>query len=130
MSDLAVIMSVYKNDRLKFVKEVVQSILDQTFGNFDYYIIFDGPVRNDIDTYFTSLKDDRIRLFRLERNGRLAAALIYLLEIVLKKPEYTLIARMYADDISMTDRFEKQRYYLLGNPEFSVLGCWHQEIDG
>jgi glycosyltransferase involved in cell wall biosynthesis len=129
MSDLAVIMSVYKNDKLKYVVESVQSILNQTFTQFHYYIVLDGPVGPEIDSYLASIKDTRIRLFRLKENEGLASALNYLLEIVLKISEYKLIARMDADDISMLSRFEKQRNFLLENPEISVLGCWYEEID-
>jgi glycosyltransferase involved in cell wall biosynthesis len=129
MPDLAVIMSVYKNDRLRFVKESVQSILNQTFTLFHFYIIFDGPVASDIDDYISSHEDDRIKHYKLEKNGGLAAALNFLLEIVLKNPEYKFIARMDADDVSMPERFEKQRNYLLANPDISIVGCWYQEID-
>jgi hypothetical protein len=51
------------------------------------------------------------------------------LEIVLKNPEYKLIGRMDADDISFPERFEKQRNFLGKNPDISVVGCWYQEID-
>ncbi|MCE5344881.1 MAG: glycosyltransferase [Bacteroidales bacterium] len=129
MTDLAVIMSVYQNDKLKFLKESVQSILNQTFSQFHYYIAFDGPVSQDIDAYISSLNDYRIRLFRLEKNGGLANALNYLLKVVLKNPEYKLIARMDADDISSPERFEKQRNSLLNNTDISCVGCWYQEID-
>lgn len=129
MVDLAVIMSVYKNDRLVFLKESVQSILDQTFTQFHYFIVFDGPVSTEIDTYLTTIKDTRIKLFRLENNGGLASALNYLLQIVLKNSESEFIARMDADDISFPSRFEKQRNYLIKNSDISVVGCWYQEID-
>jgi glycosyltransferase involved in cell wall biosynthesis len=129
MTDLAVIMSVYKNDRLVFVRESVQSILSQTYTLFHFYIILDGPVNTDIDNYLTSLKDKRIKIFRLEINGGLASALNYLLGKVLKDPEYKLIARMDADDISFPGRFEKQRSFLRSHPGISVVGCWYQVID-
>lgn len=58
MPDLAVIMSIYHNDGLAYVKESVQRILDQTFEQFHYYLIFDGPVSEDVDNYITTLKDD------------------------------------------------------------------------
>jgi len=130
MSDLAVIMSVYKNDKLKYVVESVQSILNQTFTQFHYYIVLDGPVGPEIDSYLASIKDTRIRLFRLKENEGLASALNYLLEIVLKISEYKLIARMDADDISYPSRFEKQRDFMLQNPDISCVGCWYREIDG
>jgi glycosyltransferase involved in cell wall biosynthesis len=130
MSDLAVLMSVYKNDKLKFVTESVQSILDQTFSRFDYYIIFDGPVAPEIDSYVTSIGDTRIRLFRLGQNEGLASALNFLLKIVLSVPGYKFIARMDADDISLASRFEKQRAFLSENTEISIVGSWYEEIDG
>jgi glycosyltransferase involved in cell wall biosynthesis len=123
-------MSVYQNDRLPFLKESVQSILDQTFSQFHYYLAFDGPVSDEIETYVTSLTDSRIKLFRLEKNQGLASALNYLLEIILKNPEYKFIARMDADDISFPTRFEKQRNFLSENTFISCVGCWYQEIDG
>jgi glycosyltransferase involved in cell wall biosynthesis len=129
MTDLAVIMSVYQNDRLTFLKESVQSILDQTFSRFHYYITFDGPVCQDIDNYISSLKDDRLRLYRLEKNGGLANALNYLLNIVLENKDYQFIARMDADDISHLSRFQKQRDFLLNNTDISCVGCWYHEMD-
>ena len=129
MTDLVVIMSVYKNDNLKFVRESVQSILDQTFKIFDFYIVFDGPVSTDIDRYISSINDNRIRLFRLEQNGGLASALNFLLEKVMSIPDYKLIARMDADDFSLPTRLEKQRAFLSENTEISIVGSWYEEID-
>ena len=129
MTDLAVIMSVYQNDKLTFLKESVQSILEQTFSDFHFYIVFDGPVSSEVEKYVTMQKDERIRLFKIDKNEGLAKALNYLLQKVLKNPEYKLIARMDADDISLPLRFEKQRNFLLENPDISFVGCWYQEID-
>jgi glycosyltransferase involved in cell wall biosynthesis len=130
MTDLAVIMSVYQNDRLTFLKKSVQSILDQTFTQFHYYIIFDGPVASEIDNYLSSIHDERIRLFRLDKNGGLAKALNYLLKIIIDDPQYKFIARMDADDVSMESRFEHQLLFFRSNPEVSCLGSWYKEIDG
>jgi glycosyltransferase involved in cell wall biosynthesis len=129
MTELVVIMSVYKNDKLKFLKESVQSILDQTFDQFHFFIVLDGPVAADIDNYLSSLKDIRIKLFKLEKNEGLAKALNYLLDIVLKNPDYKLIARMDADDISITSRFEVQKNFLMANPSIFCVGSWYHEID-
>jgi glycosyltransferase involved in cell wall biosynthesis len=129
MTDLAVIMSVYINDRAEYVIQSVQSILNQTFTDFTYFLIFDGPVKPDIDSFIASVKDKRLKLFRLPVNGGLAGALNYLLEIIMKDPQYKIIARMDADDISNPNRFEKQRDFLLKNQGVSCVGCWYQEID-
>jgi glycosyltransferase involved in cell wall biosynthesis len=129
MPDLAVIMSVYKFDRFSFVQESVQSILNQTFTQFDYYIIFDGPVSSEIKEYITSIADERVRIFQMDKNMGLAAALNYLLELILKNDEYKFIARMDADDVSVLNRYEKQYKFLIKNPDISVVGCWYEEID-
>jgi glycosyltransferase involved in cell wall biosynthesis len=122
-------MSIYHNDRLKFVRESVESILDQTLRDFHYYLVFDGPVSEDIDSYVSGLTDERIRFFRLGKNGGLAAAMNFLLEKVLAETKYQYIARMDADDVSMPERFEKQREYLINNLDITVLGSWYEEID-
>jgi glycosyltransferase involved in cell wall biosynthesis len=114
---------------LRYLEESVQSILNQTFRDFHYYIAIDGPVPSDIEEYLNAQKDERIRLYRIEKNGGLASALNHLLEAVLKNPEYRYIARMDADDISLPERFEKQRNFLINNPNISVLGSWYEEID-
>ena len=44
---IAVIMSLYKNDVVDYVKLAVESILNQTYKDFDYYIQYDGPVDAD-----------------------------------------------------------------------------------
>jgi len=129
MIDLAVIMSIYHADKLQYVKESVESILNQTFSNFDYYIVFDGPVADDVETYITSIKDKRVVLSRLETNKGLAFALNHMLCMVLQRPEIKFIARMDADDISMPERFKKQRDFLLKNSEISCMGSWYEEID-
>jgi glycosyltransferase involved in cell wall biosynthesis len=129
MNDLAVIMSVYINDRLKFVKESVESILNQTFTQFDYFIVFDGPVDAEIESYISSISDSRLRFFKLEKNGGLAIALNYLLHIVLLDPGYRFIARMDADDISMPERFDRQYRFLSENEEIACVGSWYEEID-
>lgn len=129
MNSLAVIMSVYNNDRLKFVKESVESILNQTYTQFDYFIVFDGPVDAEIESYFSSISDSRLRLFKLEKNGGLASALNYLLNIVFQNTGYKIIARMDADDISMPERFDRQYRFLSENEEIACVGSWYEEID-
>lgn len=129
MTDLAVIMSVYTKDRLGFVRESVESILNQTFGDFHYYIAFDGPVSPDIENYVTSIKDARIRLHRFDCNRGLAAVLNSLLAIILKNNDYRFIARMDADDISSPGRFQKQYDHLNADASIDIVGTWYEEID-
>ena len=51
------IMSLYKNDTLEYVKLAVESILNQTYRQFDFYIQYDGYIPQDVDGYLSEIKD-------------------------------------------------------------------------
>lgn len=125
---LAVIMSVYNNDRITFFKEAVESVLNQTCDDFDFYIIYDGKISADINEYLVKRKDSRLKIFKNNDNYGLAVSLNTLLRILLTK-DYQYIARMDADDISMPDRFKRQVDFLSGNIAIDCVGTWAIEID-
>lgn len=127
-ANLAVIMSLYKNDRLQYVKLAVESILGQTYKDFDYYIQFDGTIDANVEAYLRGLKDKRIKISARSENKGLAYSLNELLHIVMPR-EYEYIARMDADDISIPNRFEKQMEYLKMHPEVDMVGGSINEID-
>ena len=125
---LAVIMSVYKSDKEAFVRQAVESILSQTCGDFDLYILFDGPVQKGADDYLYALRDERVHIMSREKNKGLAFSLNELLEEALPK-DYEYIARMDADDVSLPERFEKQISYLDSHPDMDCAGSWAIEIN-
>lgn len=124
---LAVIMSLYKNDTLQYVQLATESILNQSYKEFDCYIQYDGFVPKDVDEYLSSIHDERIHLSKRKENKGLAYSLNELLSIVLPK-NYEFIARMDADDISLPERFHKQIEYMEAHPECDVVGSWAYEI--
>lgn len=124
---IAVIMSVYKNDVIQYVKLAVDSILCQTFKNFDFYIQCDGPIRQEVDDYLSTLTDERIKIQKRAENKGLAQSLNDLLAVVMPHG-YEYIARMDSDDISLPERFEKQLEYFKLHPEVECLGSWAIEI--
>lgn len=128
MKELAVIMSVYKNDKLSFVKLAVESILEQSFSDFNFYIQADGRLSEELYHYFENIEDQRLVFKSREENKGLANSLNELLSVVLKK-QYNYIARMDADDISLHDRLEKQINFFKIHPEVDVVGTWAIEID-
>lgn len=128
MKELAVIMSVYKNDKLKMLEIAVDSILQQTFSQFDFYIQEDGMLNDEVSNYLKSLKDTRVIVNERKENKGLAYSLNEMITEVLKK-EYKYIARMDADDISLQDRFEKQISFLDNHKDVDVVGCWAIEVD-
>jgi glycosyltransferase involved in cell wall biosynthesis len=119
---LCVIMSLYKNDKLEYLQLAVESVLNQTFIDFDYFIQFDGVVSEECSNYLNFINDDRIIINKRIVNRGLAVSLNELLHIVLPLG-YTYIARMDADDICEPERFEKQIFYLDSNNEYDLVGC-------
>ena len=124
---IAVIMSLYKNDVLQYVKLAVESILNQTYKCFDFYIQYDGPIRSEVDEYLSDLKDERLKIYKRDENKGLAHSLNDLLAVVMPMG-YEYIARMDADDISLPNRFEKQIEYLNIHKDIDCLGTWAIEI--
>ena len=125
---IAVIMSLYRNDVLQYVELAVESILKQTYKDFDFYILYDGPIRYDVDEYLSNLADERIKIQKRAENKGLAHSLNDLLSVVMPQG-YEYIARMDADDIAVLDRFEKQIKYLEKHRDIDCLGGAINEID-
>ena len=123
MPRCSVLMPVYNAER--FVSEAVESILNQTYRDFEFVIIDDGSTdrsRRILQDYATL--DPRIRLTSRPNTGYLRAlneGLGYC------RGEY--IARMDADDVSLAERFERQVAFLDAHPECLMVGCALVRID-
>ena len=89
-------MSLYKNDQLKYVQLAVESILNQTYKDFDFYIQYDGFVTPEVDEYLSSLKDERVNIYKRSENKGLAQSINDLLSVVMPQG-YEYIGRMDAD---------------------------------
>lgn len=121
---ISVIMSVYDGE--KYLDESIQSILNQTFKDFEFIIINDCSTDNSlyiIKQYAT--KDKRIVLIENEENIGLTKSLNEGLKIA--KGKY--IARMDADDVALSERFNKQYNYLEKNKNVFLLGTSAMMID-
>ena len=129
INKIAVILPVYKKDKVEYMSKAVESIVLQTYKEIHIFIGVDGPVGKDIESYFNLIESqDKITIVRFEKNRGLACVLNDLLDLCFKEG-YEYIARMDADDISTTDRFEKQMVYLVAHPEIDVVGGAINEID-
>lgn len=127
--ELAVLLSVYKNDKLKYVKESIESILKQKYSEFDLYIYIDGEIESDVKLYIDNLKDTRLFVKNAKQNYGLAICMNKLLDIVIDTKDYNYIARMDADDISLDNRFLSQINFLKKNINVDCVGTWAIEID-
>jgi glycosyltransferase involved in cell wall biosynthesis len=107
-------MSVYNSGL--YLTQAIESILNQTFVNFEFIIINDGS-KDDSSNIIKSYNDSRIRL--IENDGN--KGLIYSLNKGIEVAKGKYIARMDADDIAAENRFEKQFSYMEKNEDVGVL---------
>ena len=117
-------MSVYNGSR--YLQESVESILNQTFTDFEFIIIDDGSTDNtgEILTKYAE-SDRRIKLFQNEVNLGLTKTLNKGLKLARGK----YIARQDADDISLPNRLQLQVDFLDAHPEVGALGSAVEFID-
>lgn len=120
---ISVIMSVFNCEIL--VSEAVESVINQSFKDYDLIIVDDGSYDHTLDVikkYAT--KDRRIKILRKENTG-----LTDSLNVAMSHATGEWIARLDADDIAMPDRFLNQIDYIKKNPNVALLGGGCLEID-
>lgn len=128
---VAVVMSVYKEDNVVFFKKSVESILNQCYERLDLFIWVDGPVTKDIDSYLFSIQcENRVIIKRAKQNHGLAFSLNSIIDHVQQLGNYTFIARMDSDDISLPERISMQVGFLQDNPDIDVVGTGCREFGG
>ncbi len=126
---ISVITSVY--NALPYLEEALESILNQTFQNFEFIIIDDGSTDGSSDVIRSySAKDKRIRTIFLKTNRGMP----YASNCGLKKARAPLIAKMDGDDISPPERLQKQYDFMRKNPQIGLLGsgytCFREDVKG
>ncbi|MEZ4985668.1 MAG: glycosyltransferase [Saprospiraceae bacterium] len=112
---ITVLMSVYNGE--KFLQAAIDSILAQTFSDFEFLIIDDGSTDNSVSIIQT-YQDHRIRLVLNDVNKGLTPTLN--IGLGLAKGRY--IARMDADDIAHPSRLQRQYEYLQSHPKTVLVG--------
>lgn len=115
---ISVIMGVYNSE--KTLRDSIESLIDQTFQDFELIICDDGSSDNTLEilkSFESSLKE---RLCILENPVNMGLA--YSLNRCLKIAGGKYVARMDADDIAKTNRFEIQFKYLENLPEVDMVG--------
>lgn len=119
---VSVIMPVYNAEL--YLKEAVDSILSQSFADFELFIIDDASTDKSIEI-LNSFNDHRITLIRKSVNTGYTDSLN--MAIPLTKGKY--IARMDADDVSLENRFQVQFNYMEAHQDVLVLGTMYKIID-
>lgn len=122
MPKMSVLMPVYNAER--FLREAIDSILAQTFTDFEFLIIDDCSTDSSPEI-LKSYSDPRIRIYRNEQNSGISATLNRGIELA----EAPLIARMDADDVSYPQRLQRQWDFIQEHPDGALYACWAKEVD-
>ena len=121
---ISVIMAVYNEE--KYIREAIESILNQTFKDFEFIIVDDGSTDRTLEILKKyAKKDSRIKILRNEKNLGLTKSLNKALKVA--KGEY--IARIDAGDLCDPKRLEKQANFLDKNSDVYIVGCYHHWIN-
>lgn len=110
---ISVVMGVYNGER--YLREAVDSVLGQTFGDFEFIIINDGSTDGTADI-LESYEDRRIRLVHQQNMGLTPS-----LNKGLRMARGEYVARHDADDVSHSERFEKQLDLFARRPELTLV---------
>ncbi|MBS5833714.1 MAG: glycosyltransferase [Acetobacter sp.] len=121
MPKISVLMPVYKTPE-PFLREAVESILNQTAENFEFLILDDCPEDRAAEAVIASYDDARIKYFRNERNLGIAGSRNRLMEMA--TGDYLAVADH--DDVSLPQRLEKEASYLDAHRECGVVSGWYQ----
>lgn len=116
MATITALMTTYNS--AAHVEETINSILNQTFEDFEFLIVDDGSTDNTV-AIIKNYQDKRIHLIEHSDNQGVGARLSKALELV----NTPYIAKVDSDDISHPQRFEKQLAYLQANPQLDIIKC-------
>ena len=125
---ISVVMSVYNGE--EYVRDAIDSILNQTYGNFEFIIINDGSKDGTFDILMEFLEqDNRIVIINQENIG-LTKSLNRALRIIQTvSEEIKYITRIDADDLWCKEKLQKQIRFLDKNCQIGLVGSMYEEID-
>jgi len=121
VTEISVLLSVYNGE--KYLREACDSIISQTFTDFEFIIVDDGSTDRSVDI-LRSYKDERMKIIQQPNKGLSAA-----LNVGLSASAGKYIARMDADDVSVPHRLETQYEFLESHPECVAVGSNAMVID-
>ena len=119
MPRVSVLTPIY-NTNPSHLREMIESILNQTFTDFEFLILNDSPENKEIEKIVKSYKDKRIKYFKNDKNMGITPSRNKLMDMACG--EY--IAVFDHDDISVPSRLEQQVNFLDKNPHIGVVSGW------
>lgn len=119
MPRVSVLVPIY-NTNCAHLRQCIDSILNQTFGDFELIVLNDSPENNELDNVIRQYDDTRIRYIKNQYNMGISESRNKLIDLA--NGEYLAIHDH--DDISHPTRFQHQVDFLDNNPYVGVVGTW------
>ncbi len=116
MPKISALMPIYNTPK-EYLTKTIESILSQTFTDFELIILNDSPNNKELEKIVKSYKDKRIKYLSNEKNIGITPSRNKLINLA--KGEY--IAIIDHDDISIPTRFYEEATYLDNNPDVGVV---------
>jgi glycosyltransferase involved in cell wall biosynthesis len=114
-------------NRVPFLREAIESLLAQTYRDFELILIDDGSTVSGVaEVLATYAADPRVRLVRNERNQGIAR--VHNQSLDLARGEF--VAALDSDDVALPRRLERQVAFLDHHPDHAVVGSWTRATDG
>lgn len=120
---VSVLMAVY-NTNPQHLREAIDSILGQTFADFEFLIINDASTNAEVEEVIRGYTDERIRYYVNEKNLGISPTRNRLMDLA--RGEY--LAVMDHDDVSLPERLAKEVAYLDEHPEVGVVATYYRLV--
>ena len=120
---VTVLTCVYNG--LPYLKDAIESTLNQTYKNFEYLIIDDCSPDKDVIKVIESYDDTRIRFIKNEENLGVAGTINKALSLINTR----YVIRLDQDDVSLPNRLERQLDFMERHPNIDVSCTWEHTID-
>lgn len=117
--EFSVLMTVYYKEKSKHLKESIESLLNNTVIPNEIVIVKDGKLTDELEDVLSNYKNNpifKIVGYDVNKGAGLAS------QFGISHCSYDIIARLDSDDISSSDRFEKELSYLVNNPDIKFVG--------
>lgn len=126
MKPFSVLMSIYKSEKPEYLRESLESILQNTVCPDEIVMVKDGPLTSELEAVLDEYQRKTGLFHFVIHSKNLGLGLALRDGLVECRNE--LVARMDTDDICCGDRFEKQLSFLNDNPDIAVVGSYMDEF--
>ena len=123
MPKVSILMPIY-NTKEEYLREAIESVLCQTFTDFEYIILNNSPTNTEMDRIVGSYKDERIRYVKAEYEMGISKGRNKLMELA--RGEYYAV--LDHDDVCLPTRLEEEVKVLDEHPEIGVVGTLYERF--